>query len=381
MKILMFLTYYHPHRTGLTLFVQRLAERLVQKGHQVTVVSCQFRKDLAKGEVLNGVRVIRIPAFLSISRGMVMPQFPFYAFNQIKKNDLILVHTPMLETALVALMTKLSGKPLVLTHHGDLVLPAGALNRFIEMVVQTSHFFAAHCAEVLTASSLDYAQYSKYLSPFLSKVQVIYPPAAVEPSTLERAAAYKRSLGLENSCLIGYAGRFVEEKRPDRLLKALPHLLKKIPNAKLVFAGEYLIRYEDYFGKFSRIIDAHKNAIIFLGLLKNESQVADFYAMCDVLALPSETECLGLVQVEAMLCGTPVVVNDVPGAREAVKVIGMGEITKCDDPVLFAETLEKVIRNRNLYKKSPEEIQKIYGNARNADQNESLFKKILKGER
>ncbi|TEU08071.1 MAG: glycosyltransferase [Anaerolineales bacterium] len=46
--------------------------------------------------------------------------------------------------------------------------------------------------------------------------------------------------------------------------------------------------------------------------------------MCDVFALPSRTDCFPSVQIEAMMCGTPVVATNILGAREVVRVTGMG---------------------------------------------------------
>ncbi len=56
-----------------------------------------------------------------------------------------------------------------------------------------------------------------------------------------------------------------------------------------------------------------------------------------MLVLPSGTECFGLVQVESMLSGTPVVVSDIPGAREPVRVSGMGEVVRQRDTLALAE--------------------------------------------
>ena len=58
LKILIALLYYVPHRTGLTLHVQRVAEELARRGHEVTVLTARYRLDLPRDEaVINGVRV------------------------------------------------------------------------------------------------------------------------------------------------------------------------------------------------------------------------------------------------------------------------------------------------------------------------------------
>lgn len=67
LNILISLLYYFPHRTGLTIHVQSIAEELARRGHRVTVLTARYRKDLPRDEEIhNGVRVIRLWA-LSIS--------------------------------------------------------------------------------------------------------------------------------------------------------------------------------------------------------------------------------------------------------------------------------------------------------------------------
>ncbi|MEP6984707.1 MAG: glycosyltransferase, partial [Chloroflexota bacterium] len=61
LKILMCLLYYVPHRTGLTIHVQRVAEELARRGHEVTVLTARYKLDLPRDtEMHNGVRVVRL---------------------------------------------------------------------------------------------------------------------------------------------------------------------------------------------------------------------------------------------------------------------------------------------------------------------------------
>ncbi len=61
MRILTVLTYYRPHTSGLTIYTERLAQALVQRGHQVTILTSQYMKTLPKRETLEGVSIVRSP--------------------------------------------------------------------------------------------------------------------------------------------------------------------------------------------------------------------------------------------------------------------------------------------------------------------------------
>ena len=110
MKILVALTYYKPYISGLTIYAARVAEAWVRAGHQVTVLTSRHLKELPAEEVVNGVRVIREPALLKVSKGMVMPKFWLDAASFVRDADLVNIHLPQLESALLAKLGRKYGK-------------------------------------------------------------------------------------------------------------------------------------------------------------------------------------------------------------------------------------------------------------------------------
>jgi len=77
MQILIALTYYRPHYSGLTIYVERLARALAAQGHQVTVLTSRYAATLPAQEKLDGVEVRRLPVAMRISKGVIMPSMPF----------------------------------------------------------------------------------------------------------------------------------------------------------------------------------------------------------------------------------------------------------------------------------------------------------------
>lgn len=375
LKILICLLYYLPHRTGMQLYIQRIAEELVNRGHEVTVLCVRHQPELAPKETINGVNIVRLWApIIPISRGMIMPSYPLEAYRLIKAHDVVSLHTPMLETALISLIARMTGKQVIPTHHGDLILPKGLVNRFIKSTMFQLYKFMARRAPKIVAYSDDYADNSYYLQPFRDKVQVIYPPIHMPEPNLENAEKLRERWSPDGAPIIGYAGRFVQEKRPDLLIKALDVINQKYPNAKIVFAGQYDIPYENTWELYQPVVEKYKDQLIFLGMLENMQEMADFFAACDILALPSDSECFALVQVEAMLCGTPVLMTDTPGGRVPVQVTGMGKLMPSGDAVGMGETIVEVLDDLDSYTHSREDIEAKFSFKETVDRYEAIFR-------
>ena len=376
LRILISLLYYYPHLTGLTYYVQLIAEELARRGHQVTVLTARYRRDLPRDTVMhNGVRVVRLWAPIRISRGVIMPAYPWAMARLLRQHDVVSIHTPMLETALVSLLAGMAGVKVIPTHHGDLVLPAGLMNRLIAKIMFAFYAFMARRAPCVIGYSPDYADNSYYLRPFGGKFEAIHPPIRIPRPNVENANRLRRQWGHSDGPIIGYSGRFVQEKRPDLLIQALGVINRRHPKARIVFAGEYDIPYEDTWRRHQPLIEKFKSQLIFLGLIQDKQALADFYAACDVLALPSDTECFALAQVEAMLCGTPVVMTDIPGGRGPVTVTGMGRLARPGDWRSIGETVVEVLENPDRYVKSREFIAGCFSFEETVDCYEAIFRR------
>jgi glycosyltransferase involved in cell wall biosynthesis len=236
------------------------------------------------------------------------------------------VHTPMLETALVGRLAHRAGRKMLMTHHGDLTMPAGLWNQFVQLTVGSLQDAGARAADAISTHSQDYADHSAYLQPHLNKTVAIYPTFSFPPPDREAARAWRRSLGLEHARLVGFAGRFVEEKGFDYLLRAIPRVCAQMPDVRFLYAGDTQVAYERFYERCRPLVEAQREHIVEVGLIREPQRMADFYAMCDLVALPSRTDCFPSVQVEALLSGTSVVATDIPGAREVVRVTGMGRL-------------------------------------------------------
>ncbi|MCX6624266.1 MAG: glycosyltransferase family 4 protein [Acidobacteria bacterium] len=374
MKILAILTYYHPHWTGLTRHAQSVAEGLAARGHSVSVLAVQHLAELAREELIQGVRVFRAPVIGGFSRGMISPSFLGIALRLIREHDVTQIHTPLPEAPAVAALCRLRRRPLLMTHHGDIVLPAGIANRFLSAAAFGLLSLAGGMATRVTSYSLDYARHSRLLRPFESKLRPIPPPVQIPLPSPEGVEKLRAQLGLDGRRIIGVAGRWVEEKGFDILLEALPLLLRTNPDAHVVFAGESP-HYERFLDRCRPAIE-RSGRVTLLGLVRERQQMADFFRLCDVFALPSRSDMFALVQAEAMLCGTPVVASDIPGARVVVRDTGMGVLVEPCNPAALAAGLRTVLDDPARYRRDPEVIRHAFDPARSLDLYESLLREM-----
>ena len=304
------------------------------------------------------------------------PATPRAAARLLREHDLVWAHTPMLETALLGWLAARAGRPLVATHHGDLVLSPGLFNRFLTAMMLHFFTYMARRARRLFAYSDEYARHSYYLRPFAEKVSPIHPPIVIPKPQAERAQAMREEWAPAGGPIIGFCGRFVEEKRPDLLLRALEIINERYPEARVVFAGQYEIPYENYWQRCRPLLERYAGQLRFLGLIHDPQELANFYAACDVLALTSDTECFALVQVEAMLCGTPVVMTDTVGGRVPVRVTGMGRLARMGDWRSVGENILAVLEAPARYIKPYEEIRSLFSFDETVARYEGHFKEV-----
>lgn len=384
MRILVVLTYYRPHTSGLTIYAERLAKAWVKRGHQVTVLTSRYKNDLPSEDVQDGVRIIRAPVMFRLSKGVIMPTFGIMANKLVMENDVVQLHLPQFDAAGVALRGRLLKKPTIITYHCDLLMPSGPMAWMANQAVRIMNNMAGIFTHRIVTYTRDYAENSSYLRRYMQKLRVIPPPVELPPILPEDVLAFSRKNNPENRHpVIGMAARFATEKGVEVLLDALPKVLEVYPNAQVQFAGPYgnIIGEEKYYQRLSPIIQRYEQTgnWKYVGIL-NPAQMAAYYPNLDVLVLPSlnSTEAFGLVQIEAMINNVPSIASNLPGVRQPVLLHEMGKIIPIGDSQALADSLLNVLANPSEFRGNPQEIARRYCPDTIAAEYEPLIAEIQK---
>jgi glycosyltransferase involved in cell wall biosynthesis len=381
MRILIALTYYQPHKSGLTVYAVRLAKALVERGHQVTVLTSHYNKQLPRYEKVDGVEVIRAPVLFRISKGVIMPTLLALGWRLINKADVVNFHVPQLDAAPLAVMSRLMGKPVVMTYQCDLRLPKGMINWIANRVSFLADRVTARVSGAIVAITRDYAENSAFMSHYLDKVKVVTPPVVLPAIEPQDVVAFQEKYAIHpEQRIIGMVARLATEKGVEYLIEALPQVLQKFPTARVLFVGQYqnVLGEEAYAAKLEPLIRQLGAHWSFLGVIPDKD-LAAFYHVCDVTVLPSinSTEAFGMVQVEAMTCGTPAVATDLPGVRQPILNSGMGKIVPPRNPDALAQALIDILNQDQHFPEKGAEIARAYSPQATAASYDAIFQELL----
>lgn len=376
MKILLTISYYSPYVSGLTIHAKRLAEALIVRNHTVSILTTQHTKALPTQDSENGVSIQRVPFLFQLSKGFLMPTYLFALWKAVKKVDVVVANLPQAESFLVGLVARLQGKRFYCIYHCEIELPKGFINTILQLVLTVIHIGTLLFAKHIFTYTKDYVTHSPVLRLFMKKVIVNYPPIThplTDTAITKKLSTY---IGNKQTYVIGVAARFAAEKGIEYILDAIPYLTKQLGDTFIIaFAGpKHPVGEEVYWQNMQTRLAKYKKQFLFVDTIPSE-KMGSFYQLLDVLILPSlnRTEAFGMVQVEAMLCGVPVIAADLPGVRIPVTVTGMGKITRLRDAKDLAENIFTVLTKKKTYVKDKRTIQKTFSLKQTIDTYERYF--------
>lgn len=366
-KIHVFLQYYLPHVSGLTNMAAELAEFAVNNSYEV-VVNCVGTT--SEKVILNGVEVRRHKQLFSLGRGNFSFGFILAMWRLRKETPgIVHVHMPLPESFLLAWFVP-QGWKVTCTYHCD--APRGSIfDNIISWLLDLSHRTLLKKAEAICFTSKDYAASSRLLR-FASNDKTHFIPATSR-SRNGGVPKYR----VPGKSLVGFIGRPTTEKGINVLLDAMLLLPE---NVSLLFAGPSSGLSEK--AKLdTQLLSRLQSESRFIGIgFLEEEDLADFYSSLDVFAFPSTNsfEAFGIVQVESISAGTPVVASSLPGVRTIVEQTQYGEIFSAGNSCELARAILKVINSSYDYSCAQKVLKEQYASPAPQNAYLDLFASLMK---
>lgn len=342
MRIAMVGDEFYPAMGGAPTYTTELGKALSELGAEPIVLTHSY-PGYPREEEFDGVKVKRLEGFVisrvnrAASAGLIRR-----VYENIKLGGFDLVHgqdiySPM---ALTSVFSAHKRKiPSVLTCHS--IHKAGKVWQLIYKPVISGMKRADRVIAVSGAAKA----YCVALGVPRDKIEII--PNGVDLSVFNTkvdGSAMRAKLKIAREPLVVTAIRFVKRKGPVYLVSAFSKVLKSIPNAKLAIAGSgpEAANLRDQIRKLGMA----KSAKILVGL--NREEVAELMAAADVFVLPSLVESFGIVLLEAMAVGTPIVCTRTEGATEIVDDEVNGVMVPPADSNALADAILRVLNDSKL---------------------------------
>lgn len=309
---------FWPHNTGTGNVAYNNARELARLGHDVHLFTPLLPKT-AVSETRDGFTIQRIRPFIRYGNAFFLPQLAY----RLLPFDIIHIHMPFYGGAeAVALLKLLTGKPVIITHHQDVHLDgiAGKINGLHDATITT---FLMKRADCVCFTSIDYGKSSKF-AHLIENNQISYQavPNGIDVdrfTAVSPAPTLRQTLSLENKFTILFVGvldRAHYFKGVEKLIRAAQRLHDQ--NIALLIVGK-----GDMQAEYQRLAETLGigRLVHFAGFVP-DAVLPEMYRLADVTVLPSTTmgEAFGLVLLESLASGTPVIASELPGVRTVVSV-------------------------------------------------------------
>ena len=341
MKILQISKLYYPWIGGMERIVQNVAEGLRNRV-DMKVLVCQSRGKRAV-EWINGVEIIRAGSLGIFFSMPVSFSFPFYLRELSRDRDLLLFHMPFPLADIAYQWSRIKGKKIVVWWHSDIIKQKVLFYFYRPFLIS----FLKKADKIIVATPR-HIDSSDVLKHFRSRCEVI--PYAVDPQTyifsagiVEKVREIRIKYGSE---IVLFVGRLIYYKGVEYLIRAMKNVA-----ASLVVIGDGPL-LENLLSLAKDTGVAHK--VHFLGKGLSDAEMVAYYHACDVFVLPSVeiTEGFGIVQLEAMACGTPVVNTDLPTGVPCVSLDSeTGYTVPVRDPEALSRAINKILLNDGIKRK------------------------------
>ncbi|MEB4591435.1 glycosyltransferase [Candidatus Thiothrix sp. Deng01] len=356
MRILMVSDVYFPRVNGVSTSIQAFRQALQAAGHLVTLIAPDYGQTVA-----DEAGIVRI----SSRKVVVDPEDRMMRIRHIHRltealraedYDIIHIHAPFVAHYAGLKLARKLKLPVVATYH---TFFEEYLYNYVKWLPKewlryaARRFSRTQCAE-LDALVVPSSAMQQVLVDYGVGTPMTVLPTGLDMQVFEAGdgAAFRRKQEIPaDRPVILFVGRVAFEKNIGFLLEVVGRLQARIPNILLVIAGE---------GPAEKALHAQvkrgglQQQVKFVGYLRRDGDLQACYKAADVFVFASRTETQGLVLIEAMACGTPVVSTAVLGTRDVIGA-GQGGLVAPEDAEGFAAQVERLLQDKVLHAQKTEE--------------------------
>ena len=317
--------YPNPHKPYAGMYLKRHVLLHRESGLDVTVLD---PRDSRRGPLRTPLKHLRLA--LKVLKAMVLGRF-----------DLVHAHWPMPAGLFGASLSRIRRKPFVLTSHGAYVSDFGARSRLIQFLVRR----VLRSADTVIAVGHQHAEEVREAGDIAAgRIRVVDMGVWRPEAPIPKADA-RRKLGLaEDERIVIFIGNLYTRKGADILVRAAAALLETGARFRLIIGGEGPVE-----PMLRELVDALSIAddVELIGGVASDD-VFIWFSAADVCVVPSRSEPLGLVALEAMACGTPVIASSVGGLRQIIQPGENGLAFPYEDHARLAALIEEILSDEAL---------------------------------
>ena len=346
-------TYFKRYKHGgAAIVAYNLALGMAKRGHGINIftTSIDFSDTV---ESYDNISIYRYGTNFRIGSS----NFSFNLFlKPIKhKVDIIHIHAgnPLADLAGYVYIKRNRKTPSIITYHGDEQEGIGSFVRNTGVALYNKHLLdkVLSRADIIISPSEYYIDESRFLGKYRDKIVVIPNGINIDDFDIpysKEECRVKLELPLDKSIVL-FVGNLTPYKGPDVLVKAMPVIIREVPDTELVFVGSGGMREE--LGELSKKLRIEKY-VKFAGFIE-EGLKPLYYKAADVFCLPStlNTEVFPIVLLEASASGIPMVVSDLDTFKCIIEEGYNGLFTKRGDEKNLADVIVYLLENEDIREK------------------------------
>lgn len=349
MRIGIFTDSYRPYTSGVVTSIATLKEELIRMGHEIYIFAPSY-PDYQEEE--NGVyRFYSLPTPTNPDYALAIPVLPGIKMLVKKLNlDIIHVHSPFTMGRVGLHYARKYKIPIVFTYHtlydqyAHYVPVAQGLAK--DMALKFSNNFCNQCDHIIVPSK----EVEALLEGYNIKTRVSVIPTGVSLHKFENVQEewLRKHYGIPaNRKVLLFVGRLSKEKNLEFLIQSFGQIKRQMPDTTLVITAQGPLEKE--LKELAESLNFSPDSdVIFTGALPFETLIS-VYASSDLFVFSSITETQGLVLIEAMASGLPVVAVRASGVQDMVDHGINGLLTECDEKD-FSDAVIKVLSDKVLYR-------------------------------